>query len=307
MDSIPTINSSDILPELYHLPCGQERAELDRRLNVEANLKIKQGFFKDKLLLVVAMPKSASSVIASTMASVIKKKRKYASYMLKNGDPDLRPELAKDFLDDGGVLKYHPRASTKNLKVIEILGIKYAFTIRHPLDHMAALLYHYEKSDLSQHGQFIDSIFPINLHEYRQLDLEEKLNYLISNGYLWGLLTWLSDWLYVRDTENSYVVKYEDFFSDDRTWLQDFIEFWGQSDIDHDFIKDIFRHADEYKTDAAQQSENAVKMWSGSVGIWEKCFSAQNKERFDSVIDAFKQHYPHAHLLLDYYPDLKSN
>lgn len=295
----------EILPELYHLPCSQQKADCDRLINIEANKKIKEGYFADKLLLVVGLPKSASSVISSTLSDLIGTKRKYAGYMRANSDSGLRPELVKDFLN-GGVLKYHPRPESKNLQVIELLRLKYVITLRHPLDQLTALLCHFggEIAESSNSRFFYDHLFPIEKKYFINKTNDERLSFLISQGYLYAMLAWICEWLKFRDEESSMVIKYEDFFSNNAQWLAVFKALWG---AERTYFEHNLHDASSKYRNLRGQENNFKKYprgWTGKIGIWRDYYTSSNKAAYDHAIEQFIQNYPLASYLLEYYPEL---
>tara|TARA_R110001583_G_scaffold131271_1_gene282995 strand:- start:7955 stop:8917 length:963 start_codon:yes stop_codon:yes gene_type:complete len=307
----------EILPEMYHLPCSAAKAEKDRRLNIEANIKIKNYFFADNLLLFIGLPKSASSVMSSTVADLMGVKRTYASYMLKNQDPDLRIELVKDFLD-GGVLKYHPSANIKNLAVIDKLKLKYVVSTRHPLDQITSLYCHhlkqYRSVDSNSQKYLDDPIFTMSMDEFAAIKEADKLLFFVEQGYMSAMLDWISSWLKWRDRKNSMVLRYEDFFSND-DWVDEFKSLWGESRLRGDNNIDLKLHAKKYEalrsatevdcsTNIYLDNSTYEKGWTGKVGTWRDYFDDRTKAAYDNVVERFIKQNPNAKYLIEQYQDL---
>jgi len=193
-------SSGDIIPELAHLPFQHSEAVRELKLNQFINQKIKDKFFKDKFVLVAALPKSASSVIGSCISIIHSKgkdTRNYGRYMQENQDSDLRPEIIKDF-PYGGLVKYHTSSTGKNLKVLNILGVRYVIVLREPIDQITAIYCHYlntlnSEAKLLHPGNLLyDHIYPIFKEKF--VSEFKFMKYLIKDGYLFKVLSWIVDW-----------------------------------------------------------------------------------------------------------------
>ncbi len=301
------IETDDILPQLYHLPCNKDKAEIDRLQNIEVNLKIKSGYFSDKLLLVVGLPKSASSTISSCLADFLGVVRKQTAYMKSNADSDLRPEMVKVFMG-GGILKTHPQPSVKNFRVIKLLDIKYVITLRHPLDQLTSLLAHHRKV-LSQRKDYDFEFLPDDLclmdrEVFAKMNIEEQIDFLINDGYLSAMLTWLVNWLVFRDKDRSMVIRYEDFFSNPEAIFTSFSDFWGAKVASGNKVSASLGYADYYKNLRKDESEYYPRGWTGKVNAWKDYFTDKNKTNYDRFIEKYLAINPNASVLLDYYSDL---
>jgi len=303
------------LPEIAHLVFSPFRAFVDLIANREVARRICCGYYADKLVVVAAMPKSASSVIGSCVAELMSVQgivnRSYASYMRANADSDLRPEMVKDFAN-GGVIKYHTRASSKNLKVLELLGVKYIILFRHPLDQIVAVYCHSvhycQTRDLTNEGNLLkDHIYPLPIELFRgRMDIHDSLRYMLREGYLIASLGWMVDWLRFRDPKKSAIVKYEDFMLKREKMLDELSLFLVGRPVEKRGVSRSIAIADAFASDRARTEDRNVysRGWTGKIGTWKDYVSDQNRDEYISVVRGFLSYYPDAELLLGIYPDL---
>lgn len=307
----------DKIPEMKHLEFSFLKSINQVIINRKIIKKINDGYFKNRLVIVAALPKSASSIIGSCIATIQKASgcgagiRNYARYMVANQDSDLRPELVLDF-PQGGVLKYHPRATGKNLKVLDLLGVKYIILLRHPVDQLVALYCHMINENLLEDAINKDSwipehIYPLNWRLFQDgVDIEETIRYLINEGYLNAVLSWAADWLHFRDVNRSLILKYEDFVVNQKDTLKNISNFLYGKDLDQKTLMKCNSIAEGLVNKRASD-DNIRKYprgWTGQVGAWKNYFSNQNKRDYISVVKKFLDYYPNASLILDVYPDL---
>lgn len=304
------------IPEIGHLPFSVREVIEESIANRVVNAKIGSGYFADRLVVVAALPKTASSVIGSCV-SVIQSdsgtdNRRYARYMLANQDSDLRPEITVDF-PEGGVLKYHTRATGKNLKVLDLLGVKYAILVRHPADQVVAAYWDVmkvrDRKDLvSKQGWRYDHLQPLDMGFFREdVSADEGIRHMIEDGYLNAVLEWIADWLRFRDLERSLVVRYEDFVSRREGTLSEISSFLLGREMAPATLARCNSIADGYadrRLGDPDRDKKYPRGWSGRIGIREDNLSEQNKACYLSVVKGFLEHYPRASLVRDLYPDL---
>jgi hypothetical protein len=303
------------VPEIQHLTFSLPQSMGQVIINKDIDKKIKEGYFADRLVIVAALPKSASSVIGSCIAAIQSKSgvgvRGYARYMLANQDPDLRPELVQDFLQ-GGVLKFHPRATGKNLKVLDLLGVKYVILLRHPVDHLVARYCHVLdgpllKDAIRKDSWIYDSIYPLDYRLFQDgVNLDDTIQYMINEGYLSAVLSWIADWLRFRDVNRSLVLRYEDFIRNRDQTLNNISHFLYARDLDKKTLMKCNSVAERLTTEQseANNTRKYPRGWTGKIGIWKSYFSEGNKRSYLSVVKGFLDYYPNASLVLEVYPKL---
>lgn len=270
------------LPELAH--CGTKPIDAMKLFfsNNLAEKRIVKEKIHGKIWLIVGLPKSASSGIGNMIAVLAKQKgipgRRYADYMLANEDSNLRPELVRSF-PNGGCLKYHPWAIGNNLKVIEDLGMKLFFTMRHPADQLVALWFHYNRNPMVlKSGKMLDHIF-CNDDIILGDSIEDAISHLIQKGYLLSQLKFVSDWLNILDDYNGFSFMYEDMVQS-RNIFQEKLSVATGVTIDSKLAKEIWTIPDEeYKRRANDD------FYSGKVGVYSEIFSERNKEEFNEYIE----------------------
>jgi len=303
-----------IIPEISHLPFHLSDAIREIKLNKFINKRIQDRFYEDKFIVVAALPKSASSIIGSCISVIHSKgfdRRDYGRYMQKNDDSDLRPEIVKDF-PLGGLVKYHTSPTSKNLKVLMNLGVKYVILIREPIDQITAIFTHYLYNNHGSNEIIFDHIYPLNREKLYKNDHDETLRYLIQDGYLFKILSWIVDWLTFRDNKKSIIITYESFIEQRKETIDLLSKFFHGNGADDNVSIKCNSIADDYKT----KRERSIKLneqsyphgWSGKIGIWKDYFSEENIARYNRVVRNFLESYPNASLLYNSYPNiLKTN
>lgn len=307
----PVVPPAEVAHEVFSIPQAVRRTAENRRMIA----KLRSGFYAKSLVVVVAIPKSGSSVIGSWVAVLLPestaKVRRYAGYMLANQDSDLRIEFVRDF-PDGGVMKYHTRASGKNLRVLDFLGSKYVIIIRHPADQLAAAYCDFLNSPeldkgMVKGGWLYDHIFPVRPSEIcLDRGIDDGIAHLINDGYLNATLSWMVDWLRFRDPHRSLVVKYEDFVEQPELVIHSISEFLGSRELDPQVIERCRTIAKTYADGRDSEGDNRMypKGWTGSIGISEHYLSSENKDAFFATTLRFFGDYPGASTLLQVYPNL---
>ena len=301
----------DILPEISHLPFYYSDAMQEIHLNRYINNMIKEKFFKDKFVLVAGLPKAGSSIIGSCISVVHSKgrdTRNYGKYMQKNEDSDLRPEITKDF-PTGGLVKYHTSATGKNLKVLELLGIKYIIIVREPIDQLTSIYCTYLNYSKVHPDTFLyDHIYPLFKERFLTYDEKEILSYMIQDGYLFKILSWIVDWLTFRNKDKSMIVKYENFMLHRDETLNQLAQFFHDSEASPDIISKCNSIADGYKSKSLNAMNTGKRIyphgWSGKIDIWKDYFLEEHMKTYNRIINSFLKNYPNASFLTDIYPDL---
>lgn len=297
---------SSVIRELHHLPFVPDAALDKMILNRFINQKIREGYFSGKIALVAAMPKSGSSFIADCLrrlqGGVAGRDKKYPTYMLNNEDSDYRLEMVAEF-PHGGVIKYHTRASAKNLRIMDILGCKQMILLRSIPDVLAAMACHYREETIENLGvtTVYDHIRPLDLKFFGpDVDVHDTIDYLITGGYLTALLFWISDWLELRDQSVSIVCTYEDFMEDSLGFFENACEFFGFDSLTETEKVDMESTISRETADLRFSKEGGFETlyskkypygWTGEVGIWRKYFSTRNMENYHKVEVAFRSFF----------------
>jgi len=308
----------DVLAQIRHLPTSIHGAVRQARANRRLDRGLRTRAWAENLVLVAAVPKAASSVIGSGIAALLGQEglveaRGYADYMLANKTSNLRAELVKQF-PQGGVLKFHTRPSAENLAALRLLGLRTVVLMRHPADQLAALHCHMQTfvrapdvPPLTEDAPvWYDHIRPLSkARVYPGAPAEEVLAYLIRDGYLQALLTWMADWLAFRDPARSMVATYEHFVADPAAFYDRLARFLFGGSVQPQTLEKARALADEYTRGRARsQAQSYERGYTGKQGVWRDYFSEENRADYCAVARAFVQHHTDAGGLLEVYPDL---
>lgn len=314
---------TDPIPELEHLPFTALESLKTAGDNRDAAGKIRQEAFRENLVIVVGMPKAASSLIGTSTAKIgqdlglFRGGRRYARYMTNRPQTSqLRPELVRDF-PYGGVMKYHTNPKSENIETLSILGAKHLLVLRHPLDALVATCCHFRGDEVHDQAYDWDAvgeneaeivpnmIYPVQAAPFRkERPVDEGLDHLIEEGYLQALLSWTTDWLRFRSRERSLVVRYEDFFTDTANEVERIARFL-EPQVASTLVKKMQTAiAEDIQPPDRDDDEKYPRGWTGKIGTWRNYLSDDQKAAYDRVVDAFERLHPRADLLRETYPDL---
>jgi len=314
------ITNYEPISQIGHLSFTLPAAAREVIMNREMDRKIREKWYANKLTLVAAMTKAASKVIGASLAAVLGKTKTFGPYMTANEDSDLRPEMVQG-LPDGAVIEYQVRCTGKNLKVIDLLGIKYVILLRHPADQLTAnycdlqrsFVMEAERFESSSKGErvFYDHIYPLDIVALAEALATERpsesIDLLIRDGYLHGAMGWACDWLRFRDPDRSIVLRYEDFIADQEAELTRITHFLTGADPGKAGLARSKRIAEEYAAKRIQQKRDHKiyeRGWTGHKGAWKAYFSDANKRHYQTAVKGFLDCWPRGDLLLKVYPDL---
>lgn len=306
--------AGDPLPEISHLTYSFREAISQVIVNREINALTKKRYFEDRVVIVAGLPKSGSSFIGECAAAIHSARRRTShGQYFNSGNFDLQPELAGRFRRVGGVLKEHIRATSKNLGVLEFLGVKYLVVVRHPADQVAAAYCHLLGTnqglvvqDMTDDGFFVGNFYPVH-RSYVEPDVSmtSAFHHMICDGYLKATLTWMVDWLRLRNREKSLVIKYEDFMRNKTETLGEMSQFLRAVDLDEQTMMECRTVADvNPNLSVTKNVRQYPKGWTGEVGIWKKYFSAGNKTEYLATVSEFIDSHPDSSLISELYPNL---
>jgi len=292
-------NSIEIIPELKYLP-----TTIDESISQLTDLKlinesIKNNYYQNRFLVIAGLPKSGSTMFGDIISILTRMPRGYGKYMLPNSDSDLRLEMMLNF-KNGGIMKFHPAPSGKNILVLNRLGSKYFIYVRHPIDQLVAIYCHHS-IDNHPNEIIFDHIYPFHRKIYK-LDLNDALSYFIKDGYLLNVLKWITDWLVFRNPNQSLLVKYEDLLNDFEKQIDKISMFLNGNNCSKATLDQCIHRIKSTKI--PNNIKKYPKGWTGNIGIWKKYFSEKNYSEYKSVIESFFKYYPNANLLLDVYGNL---
>jgi len=323
----------DVLPQLMHLPVTLREAVRWALKSREINQKIVDGYFSDRLVVVPSLCKSASGTLGRSIAAI---QQRFADgsgidrlpiYVQGVDDHNIRLEMMLGLLE-GGTVSLHARPSGENLMVLRVLDAKYVINFRHPADNMVAVAcgYYDANPKYSIDGDWAFTYqHPVHANLYKsEVDVRDKINHLIQDGYLNTTLAWIAGWLHFRDSQRSIVNRYEDYVVDRKTALDSIANFLYGQKLDDATLQRCNHIADGFGRRNWKRSGNAEAIqdnpteeittelvtekypygWTGEIGVRKKYYSKENRIAYISAVEGFLESYPQASLLLDVYPDL---
>jgi len=308
------------IPEIRHLPFSISRSIGNVIDNRQVDRKLRLKFFSDKLVVVLTLPSPEANISGACVSHILAgpgndplsgldtsqqfEENRHPGYMLNNADADLRPEMVHDF-PRGGVVDSHASATGKNLRVLDLLKIKYVVVLSHPEHQLVAAIHKYLYSSAKPYagnaGKFIlDTVFPLEKHAFNcNRPLNDNLEYLVSGGYLGSVLSWMSDWLQFRDAERSLVIKQEDLKTDRSDCLNRICQFLHGTNLDERGLS--------VGTDLVQQHADGLRRVQTErkhEGNHWGYYSNENSASYKRVVTEFLQLQPNRKSLLELYPNL---
>lgn len=313
---------------LAHLPKSEEEALTRYHATEKARHNLEQGFYRDIFVPIFALPKSMSSYLSRCIESLIpaadSQPSYNASYGLSGNTPGfpggrrddktlaLRPEIVLDY-PNGGVLHSHASASNINCDVLEILSVKYVIHVRHPLDQLVAMYCQRRRyggmteAALGRETMLATAIYPLD-PSFMALDVpvNRSIEYMITGGYLHGVLDWIGNWLHYRDRNNSIVTRYEDFVTDQESSYRILIKYLFGIDLSPEQLKAAALPHSENEAEFMESvsAEIYPRGYSGVIGIWREYFSDENRKLCAHIMNAYLSSHPNATHLSKLYPEL---
>jgi len=306
--------AGDPLPEVSHSTYSFRQAISQVIINREIDALTKKRYFEERVVIVAGLPKSGSSVIGECASTIHSHGRRtsHGQYSV-SGNIDLHPELLVHFRRVGGVHKGHYRATSKNRGLLEVLGVKYLVVVRHPADQVVAAYCHLLGSregldiqPITDDGFFEGPFYPVHgSYVEPDVSMTSTLHHMICEGYLKVTLTWMVNWLRLRNREKSLVVKFEDFIGNRTETLGGMSQFLRAVDLDEQTLMECDSVADvRPNLDATRNLRQYPNGWTGEVGVWKKYFSAENKTEYLATVGDFIDSHPDSSLLTELYPNL---
>jgi len=304
---ISFLSSTKPIPELEHLPFGIFAAISEISKNKLVNQRIQNGYYADKLIIVAGIGNSASTVLGQCVSEITGRPRGYGSYMMNNSNFNLRPEMVRDFIN-GGVYRNHFSAHNDNIKVLETLKAKYIINFRNPIDIIAAKYCvfstkHYEYIKNNQRLQAYYYSVPRNIFSEGH-KMHDAINYLITEGYLNATMSWIADWLDMRDPDKSIVVNYEEIKLNPASAMNRISNFFMGCEISDTTLENCNKLI---QLNGEQAKKFAVKYprgWTGKVGAWKNYFSDDNLRKYRKQVQEYLSFHPKASLILEVYPNI---
>jgi len=289
-------HQSSIQAPLCHVPSSLKEAVVQIADVAEANQRIKDGFYKDRLLFIIAQPKSGSSGLGNIVSELFQAKglpgRGYPAYMQPNQDANLRLEMVRWFLD-GGVIKYHPAPISPNLRVLKRLKCKQILTFRHPADQLVAQACNLRgllDESLADEVTVYDHIYPIErkfAEDRSDGGMDRLIFELIEGGYLLASLNWCAQWCHLRDKTRSIVSTYEDLMMKKQgeiARLSDFL--FGETTC---MAEEEFDERFETGKSSEKVSDKYPFGYTGKVGVYRDYFTQRAAEKYNEIVEAFMQ------------------
>jgi hypothetical protein len=217
----------DPILSMVHFPMSVKDAIVYASRSREISKKISEGYFSERLVVIPSLGKSASGVLGKSVAIMhqaytgqltIDQLPRYVSGL---DDHNIRVEmLLHHTLKDGGAVSLHARPSGENLAILKLLGSKYVVNFRHPADNIVSIACgkYDAKPNYSEDGNWAFTYQdPVKSSLYEsEVDVQNKIGYLIHTGFLASTLSWITGWLQFRDQQKSIVNRYEDFVTNRR-------------------------------------------------------------------------------------------
>jgi hypothetical protein len=219
----------------------------------------------------------------------------------------LYPEILL-YARNGGVLRSFLAPSTTNIVMLNWLIANYVVLTRHPADRLVARYCQLPGRVETDRPWRIDPGYLIPDVFGGDRAMEDELDALITGGYLLDSLIWQANWLRLRHSFMSTVVRYEDLVAAGGSVFHELHRFLFDKDMPRELSESVGRYLAEYRQSYQPESVDPRRYprgYSGKVGVRMDYFSPRNVESYDSVVDGFMRTHPHAALVADLYPDLR--
>lgn len=276
------------------------------------------GYYRDRLILVTYVEKSANTTISDCIAHLQLRLgpdseappddygvRRQPEYIRPFDDHGLRPDIII-YRPNGGVVNRMFVPSPSNLALLHWLQTKYFIVFRHPADQVAAMYTYVPERVTHRWANNPVHTVPWNLY-HEDASKDEVIAALIDDGYLLSLLKYMGDWIDKRDDGRSMILLFEDFVSDRRIFFDGVSEFlYGRKTDDAVFseIEGVAAHVHQARKSGGSELRRYTDGPTGRAGIWRSYLSDENVVRYKDMVRRCLAAYPPARRVLELYPDL---
>ncbi len=312
---------SKINRSFSHLDCTFFEALIGFVLTKIANRRLIKNFYRERFIIVFGQPKSASRLFVRLITQMAPKsyhldRLKTTPYLPNfpySINMDVSPEILK-FFPKGGIFHTHAVPRPLTIETLKSIKCKHVITIRHPLDDIIANYCHrlrhpktteraIKKNELSM----LSVYYPIDPKVFLPgVPLADALDHLIKDGFLFAILSWITDWLLRRDLKKSFVIRYEDLFLNQSQTLDKINQFITSNDLANSIKEECVKMIEPTAEQIIHRSNKSIFPcgWTGKVGVYKNYCSKENIANYKTVVNNFLVCYPNANLLNDFYPNL---
>jgi hypothetical protein len=263
-----------------------------------ASKRLKEGYYRDRLVILTAQEKSGSTMHAVAVKHMLRSTGGVSVYTTLPRQKTSSPTtMAGGTVFHAGMVLYSPNGgvcrgvfdpSRDNKLYMSETGARRIVLTRHPADRVVA--------QYCMHLSATDR------------DMEASLATVI-NAHVETNLVWLNGWVSDKG-ERQLVVRYEDMFSDRSRHFERIHNFLYQKDMDELLAAEIdqtFRGSGEGGAIRSGNLGTRVykRGYSGKIGVWRDYMTPANVALFNAIVDRFVALNPNGRALFDTYPDLR--
>lgn len=264
-------------------------------------------------IYIAAMPKAASSLAWLILSSIQEPNNRPDQTKIAESAVNVLMPMSIEFLETfkrGGVFKNHAPLEYHNDRFLKQTGCKYVVLMRHPADHLVALYCHMQghpeglavPAERRTQWGFSLGQYPEGVSDR---DPSSAIAELISCGYLFKCLQWMSDWNAFRHPQQSRLIRYEDIICDFHSVVTELCFFVRGAGPDEDLMRYLAHVHQHEATEGHKKSRTKYPHgWTGRIGVWKEYFSPSNVDSYNRMLEGFMKSYPQAAALLSIYPDL---
>ena len=175
-----------------------------------------------RCLMIVAMPKSGSTFLSHTMASLLGYQHAYFAVSYQNVEQELYPPRMVAAFGQGTVVQQHFRANLHNLTMLKRYGIRPVVLVRNVFDVVASLRDHLNRE---RHDNIPSLYAPDGI---RNWPAERQFDFLIKYYVPW-LLSFYASWVQAkRDGQLDFLwIHYEDCLPDYLDCIRKVVDYYA--------------------------------------------------------------------------------
>ena len=306
--ALQAIDESEISPRLAWLPFSLSEALELLGLTRIVNKRLLQGYYRDRLIVLVTQEKSSSTLHEVALLQMLRYSGQQMTIIplprtLKCAPLSMAGQSSFHFglllyFPNGGVCRGEFSPNSQNHWMISrFLQCRAVILTRHPADRLVAQ-------------------FCMRQERFRAPDQETVFNQLFLDvdlpgniGSLQSNLDWLAGWVRHGSGERTLIVKYEDMMEGAIDHFEKSHEFLYKQPMSAELIAEIENAFSRSGEGGDMQPGDKTKRtypkgYSGKAGVWRDYLTSANVENYNRVVGRFLDYSEQADALLDLYPDL---
>ncbi|NOT54804.1 MAG: hypothetical protein HOP18_09390 [Deltaproteobacteria bacterium] len=212
-----------------------------------------------------------------------------------------------------GAWQVHAPFSFTSIELMRLFRVPYVVLARHPLDHLIALACHWRKSrmvgviqrHMSAGRPLVNTaLAPVTVDTLCAKQVADVVKGLISEGYLFHVLSWLANWLGSRDVANSVMIRMECLNENPGFWFDQMANLLKVGENESRAASAMYTREFSARRSAANDTDEYPHGWTGAGQLWRSYCSEREIDAYNLGVRSFLTATPHRNALFGAFEDL---